>query len=378
MTKIAPFRLANPFDPTDGDWYWITTDTYGGPGGADGDGGDDRAAIQAVITAAASASKGVYVPAGTYRINPSGGLGLDIPSNITIRGVGATSVLELYDDGTDDRNYLLALPNRSNVRVKDLKLTGTQTDKEASVQLIGLGMTGAGCHTINVDGVTFDKGEYAVRCVYDSGTVSSGLTVTGCTTLSNVLNPFYLAYIEDAYISGCDLNANSVDCMPDRYPHHFYMNDGCDGIYVSGCILRNGQHLSVDAHSDGGTMPTNIYFTGIEFENVLACIYGNIVGTYHFDDITMSSNCYEYDYSMCNLTNVTDFEITNFTLASTAGQATYLTEMTNNTSVVFGDGTMTNCEGYLGATPKGANVTGTAPVYDNVVINTPPAINYGV
>jgi len=67
MSKKCPFRLANPFDPTDGSWYWVTTDAYGGPGGATGDGEtDDRAAILAVMSAAAGAGKNVYFPAGTY------------------------------------------------------------------------------------------------------------------------------------------------------------------------------------------------------------------------------------------------------------------------------------------------------------------------
>jgi hypothetical protein len=52
------YFVNSSFTPTDGSWYWVTTDAYGGPGGAIGDGEtDDRSAIQAVINAAASQGK---------------------------------------------------------------------------------------------------------------------------------------------------------------------------------------------------------------------------------------------------------------------------------------------------------------------------------
>jgi polygalacturonase len=328
--------------------------------GAKGNGvTDDRAALQSAISAAAG--KTLYFPAGTYLVSQADPA-LSIPSNITLRGEGDASVLVFQDDGQDKRSNGLRVAG-SGVTVRDLKLMGTQTNKRASTQLI----RADGTSNLTITNVTFDGGEYALRTTGSrSSPCASNITVSNCRTLSNVLNPFFLAYVQNVHVSGCDLDANSVDCMPNRFPHHFYINDGANGIYVSDCTLKNGQHLSIDAHSDGGTKPTNIYFTGITMTDVIAPIYGYTVGTYHFDGVTVRSTRLESSYPMCNLNGVTDFAIKNFDFAGKAGNSNWLVD-SGGCTAVFTDGVMTNSI-YLSNTPPGCRYTGTAPVYDSVTV----------
>jgi len=64
--------------------------------GAVGDGvADDRAAIQAAIDHAASVGLEVYIPPGTYYVTPDPltNVGLSIPSNLTVRGAGWSSII---------------------------------------------------------------------------------------------------------------------------------------------------------------------------------------------------------------------------------------------------------------------------------------------
>lgn len=64
--------------------------------GAVGDGvADDRAAIQAAIDHAANVGLEVYIPPGTYYVtpDPDTNVGLSVPSNLTIRGAGWSSII---------------------------------------------------------------------------------------------------------------------------------------------------------------------------------------------------------------------------------------------------------------------------------------------
>lgn len=65
-TAVRTFTVdvsAADFDPTDGSWYWIDREDYGGPGACVADGAtDNTTALKAVLNAASAAGKNVYVP----------------------------------------------------------------------------------------------------------------------------------------------------------------------------------------------------------------------------------------------------------------------------------------------------------------------------
>ncbi|GAB3641450.1 hypothetical protein GCM10027423_20860 [Spirosoma arcticum] len=61
---------------------------------------NDHAAIQSAMNLAGSNGGGVvYLPAGTYKCEDSGFVGLDIPTNIVLQGAGKTSTIVTYGTG---------------------------------------------------------------------------------------------------------------------------------------------------------------------------------------------------------------------------------------------------------------------------------------
>ena len=334
--------------------------------GAKGDGvTDDRATIQSCLDAAARAGQEVYVPAGTYHLRPSYGRGLTLPSNTMLRGDGAASVLELYDDGTDDRSRLLDVAGKSSIAVKNLKLTGTQTNKAASVQLIWA----SGVQGLAISGVTFDKGEYALRTTTASPW-ASGILVDGCTTLTGVLNPFYLSYCTNVTITDGNFEANRVDCIPTRWPHHFYISGYTSHLTVQNCTMTGGQHAFMII--DGPEL-SHVLFRNIVIEDLYGpiCFYNegeDIV----FDGLTASttrhsSSSLEWFRFADGARNIT---IKNFTITGDPGENDYLCRVYGSAGAncLFQNGVMTSCS-YLDRTPPGSYVAGgSIPVYDNVTV----------
>lgn len=339
--------------------------------GAKGDGvTNDRAAIQACINAAASQSKGVYFPAGTYHMIASGGVGLTIPSNVTLRGVGDTSVVQLYDDGTDDRNALLDVAGKSNIAVKNLKLTGTQTNKAASVQLVWA----SGVQGLAISGVTFDKGEYALRTTTASPW-ASGILVDGCTTLTGVLNPFYLSYCTNVTITDGNFEANRVDCIPTRWPHHFYVSGYTSNLTVKNATFTGGQHAMMTI--DGPSL-TNVLFQNIIIEDLYQGIafYNYGAGPIVFDGVTASTSrmgasnleWFRFAYGDTGAANIT---IKNFAITGDPSKNDYLCRVYGSAGAncLFQNGVMTSCS-TSGTNPSGTIVEsgGIPPVYDNVTV----------
>lgn len=163
MSKKCPFRLANPFDPTDGSWYWVTTDTYGGPGGAIGDGiTDDRAAILAVMSAASSAGKSVYFPAGTYLVSNY----MTIPDNLTLRGASEdTTTLTMA--AQESANMIFYATSGTGVSMSHLGFYAAT--KEGYVR----GLTLSGVSGWTLQNLKFVNMEFGIKL--GNGDISTGL-----------------------------------------------------------------------------------------------------------------------------------------------------------------------------------------------------------
>lgn len=138
MTKLCPFRKADSaIDFTNGDWYWIDRDTYGGPGGCVADGEtDNTAALKAVLTAAASAGKYVYIPAGTYLVGVLTGASFPtkiygVPTFGTPRPTTWTSNLKLKNNATATMWYMSAA---SGMDIRYLDVDGNAVNQDPGVE----------------------------------------------------------------------------------------------------------------------------------------------------------------------------------------------------------------------------------------------------
>lgn len=352
------------FDPLDG--TWLSVATYG----AKGDGvTDDRAAIQSCINAAASAGKDVYFPAGTYHmVVSSGDTALSIPSNSTMRGAGDTSIVRLYDDGTDDRQVLMKFEEQTNINISHLKAMGTNTNQQASV----MAMVGNGSTYVTIDHVTFDGCEYAFRCTgYLTDAEAQHISISNCTTLSNVLNPFYLGRCDGVEIWDCTLAANKVGYIAGRPPHHLYIGDYTNGIYMHDCVWTGGCHACMTTGADEEDYTnTNVVLENIEMSDIYGGFALMWVDGITLDGITWVANSRITDYYF-NLTDlVKNFTLKNSTITGYSTKALPMleTHVANVGNVIGPNVTMTNCntsyvanDGVLVAS-GGAKPTIVAPV----------------
>jgi polygalacturonase len=338
--------------------------------GAKGDGAtDDRQAIQNTINAAAAAGKEVYFSAGTYRMIPSGGRALIIPSNVTLRGEGAASVLEIYDAGTDARHAGLYINGKSNITIKDLKLTGTVTagtsypSQYPSVQAITID---AGVGGLTVRGVTFDKCEYAVKFQDYTGASSSNVVFDSCTTLSSVMNPFFTSHVNGLTVMNCSLAAATVGQQAGRWPHHFYITTNTNNMLVQNCTLTGGQHWSVTIGPSCG----DIVFNTVTLSEVAVGLHiSDNTGSVLFDRITGTSSRYWFDEGWLAVWGANNVTLRNFDFTAVSGNADYLVYSNSAGSNVFlQNGIIRNSAG-LTWSPKGCSLSsGHAPVYNNVIV----------
>lgn len=93
--------------------------------GALGDGStNDTTAIQAALTAAGVAGGTVLVPTGTYMVTT-----LTVPSNVTLRGLGASSVIKQIASTT---GHAVVVSGKSHVTIENLAVDGNKAAQAAS------------------------------------------------------------------------------------------------------------------------------------------------------------------------------------------------------------------------------------------------------
>lgn len=176
---------------------------------AKGDGStDDTLAIQSALNAAYTAGGGaVFLPPGTYSIDPNPGL--QVKTGVTLEGAGAHSLLKLKAGSTHTDN-LVKSEGWTNVIMRDFAIDGNRTAQagapgsytytqygiylggttDSLVQNVFVkGTTGVGIHVYNGQGVTLlscvstDNNYHGFEIEQDTG-----CHVTDCRGFNNLLH----------------------------------------------------------------------------------------------------------------------------------------------------------------------------------------------
>ena len=139
--------------------------------GAVGDGvADDTTAIKNCITAAVAAGKGVYLPAGTYKITTS----LSLPAGSTLQGDGMWWT-ELIFSSTSSGGIVA---NGSNTKVRDLYVKGSQSTRATGYHgLAGWWGSGSWIENVWIEQTTTGAwiGDYA-----SASNLTDGLMLRNC------------------------------------------------------------------------------------------------------------------------------------------------------------------------------------------------------
>lgn len=267
----CPFRLATPFDPTDGSWYWVTTDTYGGPGGAHGNGTDDDTAhINAVISAAYSAGKHVYFPAGTYLVSTAGYYALEAATGVNLRGAGAASSVITMAHSSSAADYVLLLSGVSNLSIRDL---GFYTAAEATPYdhhelewydaTFVRGIYGEpSCSSIEVKDCAFTNLDFAIQLSSGAGGSYSDFLFDNLT-VTNCIMGLFAARLQNSLINDCDISCYWQEWGPYGNPqeahwHCLYLCYQAQNVTINRCNFYGAGNDQI--HLWDGTTAHDITF----------------------------------------------------------------------------------------------------------------------
>ncbi len=219
--------------------------------GARGDGvTDDRAAIQACITAATAAGKWVYIPAGTYLVSGTGSdnWGLDLPSNCQIRGDGAASVL--YSTAT----YPILISGKTGITLQNFALdSNLTTSGQAGV------FTEGNCSYLTFDGLTITDMHWGGISTEATSTISHSTFKN--LSMSNIGEFGININGGGSYLTFEDCTVTNVGSkFPSSYdypPHSFYLKAcnnvtmlRCTGTGVTGTPQQSAAAFTINDVSD--------------------------------------------------------------------------------------------------------------------------------
>jgi parallel beta-helix repeat protein len=279
------------------DWINAVTQYGADPTGAT----DSTAKIQAALTAAGVSGGVVYLPAGRYIGHPA--TGIFPPSNVTLIGDGAATVLTIPDAYNTSGNLLQAV-GVSNVRIYDLLLDGNRTNQgsgnnyglyvSTSTDVITRGVitqnwTGDGHQVYNSTGVV-------VRDCISTGNLYHGFEceqATGCTYqgnrgYSNTLHGILISpgEVDSQGSTGCTVIGNSFDSNGE-YGIAVNADNGNVGAFLSdanviaGNSVRGNGQYGIQIYYQNGFLVTgnevsgNGYFGIFLFESAYNTITSN-------------------------------------------------------------------------------------------------------
>lgn len=263
--------------------------------GAKGDGStNDTSAIQATIDAAYGAGGGVvYLPAGTYIVNP----GIQVKSNVTFRGSGGGTILKLVASSTTDDNILKS-ESYDNVTIEELVVDGNRTNQggtpgsythtqygiyiagsgKVTVRNVGVkSTTGVGIHIYNASATTVEN-------CYSTDNNYHGFEVEQC-----VGSKFGNIYGFDNLLHGLLVSPGEVSGTGSKYNHfvncHFDSNDQYGIAFnaansdVSPWLSEANQFTNCSA-TNNGQYGVNIYKQDRQIFTNLVVEYNGYHGIY--------------------------------------------------------------------------------------------------
>jgi hypothetical protein len=169
--------------------------------GAEGNGAtDDTAAIQGAIDAAVSGGT-VFIPQGTFLVNPAGG-GLQLRSNIVFEGTGYGSVIKV-PNASNSINNVLKVEAKTNVAVRNLRLDGNRSAQSGGTNY---GLYIAGSTNCVVDTVWADNFTGVGIHVYDC----DAIMLTHCFASNNFYHGYEFEQARDCSLAGSRGYANDM------------------------------------------------------------------------------------------------------------------------------------------------------------------------
>lgn len=315
MSKLCPFRrYDSTIDFSNGDWYWIDRETYGGPGGCVADGAtDNTTALKAVLTAAANAGKYVYVPPAeqVYVVGVLTGAGFPAkvygaPSFDNPRCTVWTSKLKLKDAASATMWYMSAA---SGMDIRYLDADGNAANQDPEIEPNAF-------YLHNASNITFrscyihDFGLSTQGGLGVAGDGSSRVGVYGCTFARNANDVEPMAgctywtadnnYCHDSIAEGMVCFSSGAAC----HSHSILNNNIVGGAYgvsinnsygntVRGNTITNSKYginlknaACNDNMIDGNTIVSGAASTGAGIHVESSCGGSNTISDNHIDGWT--------------------------------------------------------------------------------------------
>ncbi|WLT30384.1 right-handed parallel beta-helix repeat-containing protein [Geothrix sp. PMB-07] len=241
--------------------------------GAKGDGvTDDTAAIQKAVDAMAGTDGTVFLPAGTYMVNPavSGNRGILLKSHMTFSMASGAVVKAIP---TSASNYaILYVAGANHVNIVGGAIEGERSAHRGSTGEWGHGLSLSGAQAVVVEGVT------SRECWGDGFYVAASTNVTFCSVVAdhNRRQGLSITSVDGMVVRNSTFKNTAGTLPEDGLDIEPNAGDTVNNLLVTGCTFTNnagfGLETGVPIAHTGAAFTTNITLDGNTFS-------GNGVGT---------------------------------------------------------------------------------------------------